>query len=119
MTTLENNNNAKRQRCELHDNEKVKETYERCKSGDIVFFDETLYFGYDIENIMNPGGIFSNDYLVFRCCGETIYRHISTKDYLTLIDHLKKKHDLVCVNCVEEDFKNKRIKITFKKKYVC
>lgn len=86
------------------------------KSGDVVILDEMRYFGYNIENIKNDGGIFSNDYMVFRCCGEEIKRWVGRKDYATLLDHLKSKHNMICVKNIEEDTKNSRVKIEYQTK---
>lgn len=97
-----------------YENPTKKRKQEVYKSGDIVILNETRYFGYDIENIKNDGGIFSNDYMVFRCGGEEIKRWVGRKDYATLLDHLKKSHNMICVNCIEDDPKNSRVKIEYK-----
>jgi hypothetical protein len=95
-----------------------KRKFDVYKTGDVAIFDETRYFGYDIENIKNDGGIFSNDYMIFHCCGEDIRRWVGRKDYATLLDHLKKSHNMICVNCIEDDFKLNRVKISYKIKHV-
>lgn len=95
---------------------KKRKTDEVYKSGDIIILDEMRYFGYDIEEIKNDGGIFSNEYMVFRCCGEKILRWVGRKDYATLLDHLKSKHNMICVSCIEDDSGNDRVKISYKVK---
>ena len=88
------------------------------KSGDLVILDETRYFGYNVENIKNSGGIFSDDYMIFYCCGEQIKQWVGRKDCATLLNHLKTKHNMICVKNIEEDPKNKRIKIEYQIKCI-
>lgn len=85
-----------------------------CKTDDIIILDETRSFNYNIQNIKNAGGIFSNDYMFFSCCNKEFNTLLIKKDYATLLDHLKISHDMICLNCVENDLNNQTIKIQYK-----
>lgn len=109
------------EKCHSNDNEYNKESKKRkfeeepiiYKSGDIILLNESRYFAYEINNICNEGGMFSNDYFVFNCCGKEIKRWTGRKDYATLLDHLKTFHNMVCVKNITEDKTDSRIKIDY------
>jgi hypothetical protein len=103
---------------ELNDDENPTKKRKVYNTGDIIILDETRYFSYDIDEIKNDGGIFSNTFMIFNCCGKSLRRHISYKDYACIIDHLKTSHSALCIDCITEEPKQNRVKINYKIKCV-
>ncbi len=106
ITQLEQKENIKKRKHDVY------------SKGDIILLDEERCFGYCVETVKNEGGIFTSNHYVFNCCGQTISRNYSKKDFSTLLDHIKESHDAIAIKSVENDDRRNIVKVSYVKKCV-